>query len=571
MSTELAKLRHSAAHILAQAMYELYPDTQFAIGPATETGFFYDMQPPESISEHDLPRIEEKMQDIIERDLAITHEDIPKSEAYQLYPDNPFKQELIREIPGETVGLARHGDFYDLCRGGHVESTGKVKHVKLLSVSGSYWRGDPNQPALQRIYGTAFPSAKELRAFEKQREEALKYDHRKLGKELELFSFHGEGVGFPFFHPKGQAVMNTLKSFMRDLLWWHHYQEISTPTMLSSTLWQQSGHYTHYKDNMYFSTIDDNPHAIKPMNCPGSFLIYNARPRSYRELPLRLAEFGHVHRHELSGVLHGLMRVRSFTQDDAHIYCQPDRLEKEIQRIMTLIYNTLHWVGFSDIDVSLATKPESAMGSDAIWDQATHALHSALQQLEQAYTTKEGEGAFYGPKIEIGIRDSLGRAWQCGTVQVDFLQPENFDLTYVASSGAKERPVIIHQAIFGSLERFFAIMLEHHKGRLPFWLAPVQARILPITDAHTSYAQQIYHKMRQAWFRTEIDTSSDPISAKIKSAQNEKIPWMIIVGDEELEQETVTIRYRDKSQEKGVPQNQLIEKAREATPDVTSS
>ncbi len=334
-------------------------------------------------------------------------------------------------------------------------------------------------------------------------------------------------------------------------------------------LWQQSGHYAHYKENMYFSTIDDNPHAIKPMNCPGSFLIYNTRPRSYRELPLRLSEFGHVHRHELSGVLHGLMRVRAFTQDDTHIYCQPDQLESEIKRIMRLMYYILKQTGFESIDISLATKPASAMGSDAIWDRAINALHKALQELEQPYTVKEGEGAFYGPKIEVGIRDSLDREWQCGTVQVDFLQPENFDLTYVASSGNKERPVVIHQAIYGSIERFFAILLEHHKGKLPFWLAPTQMRVLPITDEHKEYAHNLYEMLREHQYRVEIDTTSDPISGKIKTAQQEKVPWMLVIGSDEAANNTVTIRHRDGAQEKQISQDELIRKAEEATPDIT--
>lgn len=570
MDDKLAKLRHSAAHVLAQALSELYPGTKLAIGPATEKGFFYDFQPPERISEHDLPKIEEKMREIVDRNLAFEHTEIDKERAREIYRDNPFKRELIQEIPGDTVGIAQQGDFIDLCRGGHVASTGDIQNFKLLGVSGSYWRGDPNRPALQRISGTAFESAKELRKFEKQREEALKYDHRKLGKELDLFSFHGEGVGFPFFHPKGQAVVNTLKQFMRNLLWWNHYQEISTPTMLSSTLWQQSGHYAHYKENMYFSTIDENPHAIKPMNCPGSFLIYNTRPRSYRELPLRFTEFGHVHRHELSGVLHGLMRVRSFTQDDTHIYCQPEQLEHEIKRIMHLIYYILKQTGFENIDISLATKPASAMGSDEIWDRAINALHTALHELDQPYTVKEGEGAFYGPKIEVGIRDSLDREWQCGTVQVDFLQPENFDLTYVASSGNKERPVVVHQAIYGSIERFFAIMLEHHKGKLPFWLAPTQMRVLPITDEHKEYAQKLYGTLREHQYRIDMDTSSDPISGKIKAAQQEKIPWMLVIGGDEVANNTVTIRHRDGTQEKQISHDELLKKAEEATPDLTS-
>lgn len=566
MNEKLEKVRHTTAHILAQAICELFPGVKLTIGPATETGFYYDVLPPEPIREQDLIRIQERMHDIVQRDLLIEHTEIPKEKARELYKDNPFKLEIINLIPGDTVGLATQDNFYDLCRGGHVDSTKECAHFTLLGISGAYWRGDRNNQALQRIHGTAFLTAKDLRAYKKQREEALKYDHRKLGKELNLFSLQPEAPGFPFFHPKGKAILNALKTFMRSLLSQHDYKEVQTPTMLAKELWEQSGHYAHYKENMYFSEIDERTFSIKPMNCPGTFLIYNSRPRSYRELPLKLFEFGHVHRHELSGVLHGLMRVRAFTIDDTHIFCQLSQLKDQIIHIMELINKTLQATGFESVKIGLSTKPDNAMGSDEVWEQAITSLRDALDEAGYEYTIQEGEGAFYGPKIEVGITDSLGRTWQCGTVQVDFLQPENFAMTYVASSGEKERPVIIHHAIYGSLERFFAILLEHYKGKLPFWLSPVQMRILPVTDAQQPYARTMLSLLKDAGFRVELDTSSDPLSGKIKTAQTERIPWMLIVGDKEVSEGTITIRYRDGGQETGFSTSELIEKAQEATP-----
>lgn len=559
--TKLEMVRHSTAHLLAHALSQLYPETKFTIGPATETGFFYDFLPPQNLKEEDLITIEQRMRELAEQNIPLTHRQITKEEARQIFKNNPFKLELIDTIPEETVGLSEQADFYDLCRGGHVATTGELKAFKLTGLSGAYWRADKKNQPLQRISGIAFVTEKELRTYEKQREEALKYDHRKIGKELDLFSFQAEGVGFPFFHPKGQIVINALKDFMRHLLKTYHYQEIATPTMLSQELWKRSGHYAHYKENMYFSNIDDEQYAIKPMNCPGAFLVYRNRPRSYRELPLRLSEFGHVHRHELSGVLHGLLRVRAFTQDDAHIVCTHDQLEQEIVHGLNLVKTMLAKTGFDSMQVSLATKPAKAMGSDDVWEKATQALKNALEKNKIDYTIKEGEGAFYGPKIEIGIEDSLGRKWQCGTIQVDFFQPENFDLTYVAPSGSKERPVIIHQAIYGSLERFFAILLEHHKGKLPFWLAPEQVRVLTITDDQKEYAQKLVDALSKADIRVDIDTSSDPISGKIKTAQLARIPWMLVIGAKEMEQGTVTLRHNDGKQEFGVPYNDIITRA----------
>lgn len=563
LDKDIMALRHSAAHLLAHAVAELFPDTILTIGPATEEGFFYDLLPKRNFKEEDLPKIEARMKEIAERNLPLTHEPMGKDEARKLYKNNPYKLELIEGIPGDTVGIARQGEFYDLCKGGHVSTTGLLKNIKLTGISGSYWRADRSKQPLQRISGIAFFTAQDLAEYERKKEEAAKYDHRKIGKQLDLFSFHEEGVGFPFFHPKGKLVLNLMTAYMRKLQQENNYQEISTPTMLSDTLWKRSGHWAHYKDKMYFCDIDESVYAVKPMNCPGSILVYATRPRSYRELPLKLAEFGHVHRHELSGVLHGLMRVRAFTQDDAHIYCTPDQIEHEVITIVKIAYTMLNKFGFKDIDVTISTKPEDAMGDPALWDKATNALKGALDQLKIPFSISEGEGAFYGPKIEFRIKDSMGREWQCGTVQVDFFFPQNFDLEYVASSGQRERPVMIHQAIYGSLERFFAIILEHFKGHLPFWLSPVQIKILTITDAQKEYAQKVMNALKAHNLRVELDETSDQISGKIKRAQEEKIPWMLVLGQKEVDNNTITLRHNDGKQEFGLSLDTVLQKAAE--------
>ncbi|MCX5922550.1 MAG: threonine--tRNA ligase [Candidatus Dependentiae bacterium] len=557
----LKTLRHSTAHLLAQAIVELYPKTQLTIGPATDEGFFYDFLPEHTFKEEDLPIIEARMLELANQNMPITHEQISKEEARKIYSHNPFKLELIEGIPGDTVGFAKQGDFYDLCKGDHVASTGLLKNFKLLGTSGSYWRADRSKQALQRISGTAFATAQELADYQKHREEAAKYDHRKLGKQMDLFSFQEEGVGFPFFHPKGKIIINALIKYLKGLLDEAEYQEISTPIMLSDELWRRSGHYAHYKDNMYFCNIDEKSYAIRPMNCPGSILVYKDRPHSYRELPLRLSEFGLVHRHELSGVLHGMLRVRSFTQDDAHIYCTVEQIEQEVLNIIDMTYKIYKKFGFNKINIGVSTRPANAMGSEDLWNTAIQALKSALERAGLTYEIYEGEGAFYGPKIEFGIEDSMGRTWQCGTIQIDFFQPENFDLTYVASSGNKERPVMIHRAIYGSMERFFAILLEHYKGLLPFWLAPLQVKVLTITDDQKEYAKTILASLKKQGIRTELDTSSDPLSGQIKVAQLDKVPWMLVIGKKEVEQNTVTLRYFDGKQEFGVSLEALLEKA----------
>lgn len=563
-NNDLNQLRHSTAHLLAHAVSELYPNTLLTIGPATETGFFYDFLPEHNFKEEDLAILSKRMLEITDRDLPLTHEQMPKDEARILFKNNPFKLELIDGIPGDTVGIARQGDFYDLCKGDHVASTGLLKNFVLLGLSGSYWRADRNGQVLQRISGTAFPTADELALFEKRREDALKYDHRKLGKELDLFSFHEEGVGFPFYHPHGKRVINIMMQYMRNLIDQHGYQEISTPIMLNDDLWRRSGHYDHYKDNMYFCTIEDKQYAIKPMNCPGAILIYKERPRSYRQLPLRLAEFGLVHRYELSGVLHGLMRVRGFTQDDTHIFCTQEQIAEEVKTIIKMTYNVFRKFGFEDVHVELSTKPINAMGSDELWDIATNSLRDNLENLGISYTVNEGDGAFYGPKIDLHIKDSMDRSWQCGTVQLDFFQPINFDLSYVSSHGDKQRPVMIHRTIYGSLERFFGILLEHHKGKLPFWLAPIQMRILTITDEQKPYAHHIAHHLVASGFRVEVDESSDPLSGQIKTAQLQRIPWMLVIGKKEVEQKTITLRYFDGKQEFNLTLETLLEKAHAA-------
>ncbi len=563
MKEALNKLRHSAAHLLAHAIQELYPTTQLTIGPATEDGFFYDVLPTEHFKEEDLPKIEQKMHEIAKRNLPIIHREISKKEAVELYKNNPFKLELIEQIPGETVGIAEQGNFKDLCKGGHVENTGEIKHVKLLSLSGSYWRANKDNQPLQRIYGTAFFTQDELDAYSNRLEEAKKYDHRKIGKELDLFSFHEEGTGFPFFHPGGIIIIEQLKKILRKKLNEANYQEVATPIMLSEKLWQQSGHYDHYKDYMYFCGVEGKNYAIKPMNCPGAILIYKTKPHSYRELPLRLSEFGKVHRHELSGVLHGLFRVRAFTIDDGHIFCTPEQIEQEVRTSIENTMSVLNLFNFPSIKVALSTKPENAIGSDTQWEKATKALMNALDKERIPYTLQEGEGAFYGPKIEFHIEDSMGRSWQCGTIQLDFFLPERFELSYVTSEGIKATPVIIHRAIIGSFERFLGMLVEHYKGKLPFWLAPTQVAILTITDEQKPYAQEWYNRLKEHGIRVELDETSDPLSGKIKHAQLKKIPWMLVIGNKEAAASTVTLRYQDGKQEFGLSRDAIEKKIAE--------
>ncbi|MBE0467630.1 MAG: threonine--tRNA ligase, partial [Candidatus Desulforudis sp.] len=539
--------RHSTSHILAQAVKRLYPEARLAIGPAIADGFYYDFDVPRTFTPEDLERIEREMEAIVAADLPFERFELPRDQALQLVrrAGEEYKAELISGLgPDEVISFYRQGEFVDLCAGPHVPSTGRIKAFKLLSVAGAYWRGDERNKMLQRIYGTSFPKASLLKDHLFRLEEAKRRDHRKLGVELDLFSVHESGPGFPFFHPKGMVLRNQLEDFWRHEHAKNGYQEIRTPIILRQELWERSGHWDHYKENMYFTSIDDENYAIKPMNCPGGILVYRSKLHSYRELPIRLGELGLVHRHELSGVLHGLMRVRCFTQDDAHIYCRPGQVEEEIVRIIDLTEYFYREIFGFDYHVELSTKPEKAMGSDEVWELATNALRGALETRGLKYKVNEGDGAFYGPKIDFHLRDCLGRTWQCGTIQVDFLMPEKFELHYIGEDGERHRPVMIHRVIYGSLERFIAILTEHFAGAFPVWLAPVQARVFPITDRHGPYAREVTETLGRAGIRVEFDGRNEKVGYKIREAQVQKIPYMLVVGDRELESGTVAVRHR---------------------------
>lgn len=539
-------LRHSASHIMAQAVKRLYSDVQIAIGPAIANGFYYDFDAPVTFTPEDLARIQAEMERIVKEDLPIERLEMERAEAVRFFEEKgeSYKVELIRDLPEDAViSLYRQGEFVDLCAGPHVASTGKVKAIKLQTLAGAYWRGDEKRKMLQRIYGTAFEKKAELDAYLTMLEEAAKRDHRKLGRELDLFSIQDEGPGFPFFHPKGMIIRNELETFWRKLHVKYGYQEIKTPIILSQKLWQQSGHWDHYRDNMYFTKIDDEGYAVKPMNCPGGILVYRTQHHSYRDLPLRTAELGLVHRHELSGALHGLMRVRSFTQDDAHIFMLPSQIKTEIKGVIDLFNQVYSTFGLS-YHAELSTKPEKAMGDDAIWEVATKALQEALEECGMDYKINPGDGAFYGPKIDFHLKDSIGRTWQCGTIQLDMLLPEKFDLNYIGEDGQKHRPVMIHRVAYGSMERFIGILIEHYAGAFPTWLAPVQVKLLPITDRHVAYAQAVAQQMREQDIRVEIDDRNEKIGYKIREAQVQKVPYTLVVGDKEQETSSVAVRKR---------------------------
>lgn len=559
---KLDNIRHSAAHLAAQAVLELFPGTKLTIGPTTETGFFYDFLPTRNFTEEDLPVIEAKMHELSKKNYKIEGKLVSKKEALDIFKGNEFKEELINNIPDEKVGIYCQGNFCDLCKGGHVESTGELKYFKLTSVAGSYWRADKNNTALQRIYGIAFETEKDLNNYLIQIEEAQKYDHRKLGKQLELFSFHPEAPGSAFFLDKGLKLYNKLIDFMRFMLK-RDYQEIKTPMILNESLWHTSGHYENYKNNMYFTTVEDTTYCVKPMNCPAGILVYKEKPKSYREFPLRVAEYGHVYRYELSGVLHGLFRVRSFTQDDAHIFCTPDQVISEVEKMLKLAIDVYSKFDFKEILMAVSTRPEKYIGDIASWDAATQALKTGLENKGLKYHIKEGEGAFYGPKIEIVLKDMMGREWQCGTIQVDFFMPKNFNIEYIKADQTKDTPVMLHRAIYGSVERFMGILVEHYKGRFPFWLAPVQARVLTITDDVKDYASLIFDKLFDADIRVEQDKSGDQLSAQVRNAQVEQIPWMIVIGKKEQENKTVTLRHLDGKQEFNLTVDELIKRAQE--------
>ncbi|MBN1903128.1 threonine--tRNA ligase [Candidatus Sumerlaeota bacterium] len=537
--------RHSSSHIMAQAVLRLFPGAQLAIGPAIEDGFYYDIDFPKPISPEDLPRIEEEMEKIVKENLNFKREELSREEAIQLFEKqgNKYKVELVRELPeGDKISIYKQGEFFDLCRGPHIPSTKYLKAFKLTGLAGAYWRGDERREMLTRIYGASFTDAKELKKHLTLIEEAKKRDHRKLGKELDLFSFHQEGPGFPFFHPKGTILFQELIEFCRKELAKRGYMEIKTPIILNEELWHRSGHWDHYRENMYFTKIDERDYAVKPMNCPGGLLIYKSRIHSYREFPLKVAEFGLVHRHEKSGVLHGLFRVRNFTQDDAHVFCLPEQLEEEIQKLVELILDFYKVFGFEDILIEISTRPESSIGSDEMWEKATSALKHTLEKMKIDFKLNPGAGAFYGPKIDFHIRDCLKRTWQCATIQVDFSMPERFDLNYIGRDGLEHRPVMIHRAIFGSLERFLGILIEHYAGNFPLWLAPVQAAILPIGENHAQWANEIKATLDEAGLRTEIDLAQEKINRKIRNAEIMKIPYMLIIGDREVETRTASIR-----------------------------
>ena len=539
-------LRHTGSHILAQAVKRLYKDqnVMLAIGPAIENGFYYDIDMDKQLTDADLRDIEKEMKKIVKENLKLERSEMSRAEARKLFEEKgeKYKVELIDDLPEDAqISLYTQGEFMDLCAGPHVLSTGKVKAIKLQSVNGAYWRGSEKNKMLQRIYGTAFEKQADLDEYLHMLEEAAKRDHRKLGKELDLFSLHEEGPGFPFFHPNGMVVRNELINYWRDVHRRYGYQEIKTPMIMNRKLWEQSGHWAHYKENMYFTQIDEEDYAVKPMNCPGGMLVYKSHQHSYRDLPLRLGELGLVHRHELSGALHGLFRVRNFTQDDAHLFLTPNQIEEEIQHTIDLfdeVYSTFHLTYTAE----LSTRPEDSMGSDEIWEKATAALQNALEHRGLKYVVNEGDGAFYGPKIDFHLRDSIGRTWQCGTIQLDMLMPEKFDLTYVGEDGEKHRPVMLHRVVYGSIERFIGILIENYAGAFPTWLAPVQVKLLPITDKHMDYAYELKNKLFALGIRAEVDARNEKTGYKIREAQVKKIPYALVIGDKEVEDQTVNVR-----------------------------
>lgn len=537
--------RHSAAHILAQAVKRLYGDINLGVGPVIENGFYYDMDLPSSVNIEDLRRIEKEMKKIINENIKIERVEVSREEAAKLFQEmnDLLKLELLEAIPsGESVTLYKQGEFVDLCRGPHLPSTGYLKAFQLTHVSGAYWRGDSNNQVLQRIYGVAFSSQKELEEYLHFVEEAAKRNHRKLGSELELFMFSEEAPGMPFYLPKGQMIRNELESFLREIQKEYNYQEVRTPFMMNQEVWERSGHWGHYKDNMYFSEVDNKSFALKPMNCPGHMLMFKNKLHSYRELPIRMCEFGQVHRHEFSGALNGLLRVRTFCQDDAHLFVTPKQIEDEIKSVMAQIDYVYKTFGF-EYEVELSTRPEDSMGDDKLWEQAEAALENVLQSLNYKYRLNEGDGAFYGPKIDFHIKDALNRSHQCGTIQLDFQMPEKFDLNYIDENNDKKRPVVIHRAVLGSLDRFLAILIEHFGGAFPAWVAPVQVKVIPVSNAvHEQYANEIALKLAQAGVRVEQDARDEKLGYKIREAQMQKVPYVLVIGDKEMENGAVNVR-----------------------------
>ena len=552
---------HTTSHVMAQAVKRLFPKTKLAIGPAIDNGFYYDFDVEKPFTDEDKEKIEQEMKKIIKEDLKIEKFTLPKDEAIKLMKekDEKYKIELIEDLPeGEEISFYKQGEFTDLCAGPHLISTGKLKAVKILTSSSAYWRGDENRESLQRIYGISYPKASALEEYLNMLEEAKKRDHKKLGKELELFMIAPEGPGFPFFLPKGMVLRNVLEDYWRKIHKEHGYVEIKTPMILNEELWHRSGHWDHYKDNMYTTKIDNVDYGVKPMNCPGGMIVYKSKMHSYRELPIRAGELGLVHRHEKSGELNGLFRVRCFTQDDAHIFCLPEQIEEEIKGVIALVDEVYSKFGF-EFTIELSTRPEDSMGSDEMWELAEGALAKVLKDLGKDYVLNEGDGAFYGPKIDFHIKDCLGRDWQCGTVQLDFQMPERFDLTYIGEDGEKHRPVMLHRVIFGSIERFIGIITEHFAGAFPTWLAPVQVKILPIADAHKEYAKQVQEKLEKENIRVDVDSRSEKIGYKIREAQLEKVPYMLVLGDKEAQANTVGLRSRKEGDLGAVKVEEFIE------------
>ncbi len=550
----LHALRHTASHVMAQAIKHLWggadgKGVQLAIGPAIDTGFYYDIDTEHKITDEDLDAIEREMKAIVKQNLKLERSTLSRADALKKFADEGeiYKVELIEALPEDAeISLFTQGDFTDLCAGPHVQSTGKIKAFKLMSIAGAYWRGDEHNKMLQRIYGTAFESKDALKDYLHMLEEAARRDHRKLGKELDLFSLHDEGPGFPFFHPNGMIIRNELIDYWREVHRRYGYLEIKTPIILNRKLWETSGHWDHYKENMYFTKIDEEDYAVKPMNCPGGMLVYNTHGHSYRDLPLRLGELGLVHRHEKSGVLHGLFRVRNFTQDDAHIFMTPAQVEPEIQKTIDLFDEVYKTFGL-EYKAELSTRPENSMGDDATWELATDALRKALEHRGLEYVINEGDGAFYGPKIDFHLKDSIGRTWQCGTIQLDMLLPEKFDLNYIGEDGNKHRPIMVHRVVYGSIERFIGILIEHYAGAFPVWFAPVQIKLLPITDAHFACAKELAEKFFALNIRAEVDDRNEKVGKKIRDSQVKKIPYTVVIGDKEVETGILPIRkYSDK-------------------------
>ena len=556
----LHAIRHTAAHVMAQAIQHLFPDVKFAIGPAIANGFYYDLDSEHTFTPEDLQAIEKEMAKIVKQNIPLQRAELPRSEALAMFAakDEKYKVELINDLPEDAIiSTYTQGDFTDLCAGPHCPSTGRVKAFKLQSIAGAYWRGNEKNKMLQRIYGTAFHSKEELDAYLHMLEEAAKRDHRKLGKELDLFAIMDEGPGFPFFLPNGMVIRNELINYWRQVHRRYGYEEIKTPMILSRKLWETSGHWDHYKENMYFTQIDEQDYAIKPMNCPGGMLVYKLHPHSYKELPIRAGELGLVHRHELSGALHGLFRVRCFTQDDAHIFMMPSQIRSEIKNVISLFDEVYATFGLK-YHAELSTRPENSMGDDATWELATQGLRDALEDCGLDYVVNEGDGAFYGPKIDFHLTDSIGRTWQCGTIQLDMQLPERFELTYTGEDGLKHRPVMIHRVVYGSIERFIGILIENYAGAFPAWLAPCQVRILPITDKHVEYAKKLADKMFDLGLRVHLDDRNEKLGYKIREAQVQKVPYTLVVGDKEMEEGTVNVRRRGEGDIGAMPQDEFI-------------